>query len=178
MSDFPNTIYEPRTKTNKAGVTYEPLNATTLFAEDVVKLDSEVVAMEQNLSDKIYRGVTIVLVDGETAPVAGEQINQFIVPEVLAGYELVKIAGGLMTPNTSANLIISMVTGAVAGNDLDPVITIEAGDKTSYPAVTQPVVDNENYSYNAGDYMRFTLFGTVTEALGLQIFLTFKKIIV
>jgi hypothetical protein len=177
MTDFPSSVYVPRTKSNKVGVVYDPFAPTKLFAEDITKLDAEVVAMEQNLSDKIYRGVTIVLVDGETAPVAGVQINKFIIPEVLAGYELTKIAGALMTANPSGNLTIDMSTNNFGGSDLLTNVTIEAGDITSYPAVTQPVVDNLNYSYLAGDYMTFTLGGTVTEAKGLQIFLTFKKII-
>ena len=49
MSDYPGAIYEPRTKENKPGVVYDPLQTTKLFAEDVVYDDNEIVAIEEEL---------------------------------------------------------------------------------------------------------------------------------
>ncbi len=49
MADFPDGIYSPRTKENKADVIYEPLKKTNSFAEDITKLDDEVVAIENFL---------------------------------------------------------------------------------------------------------------------------------
>lgn len=46
MADYPNSIYSPRTKENKSGVTYDETKTTILFAEDISKLDVEVVALE------------------------------------------------------------------------------------------------------------------------------------
>ena len=46
MADFPTSIYAPRTKANRAGVVYDPTKTTRLFAEDVSKLDAEVVSLE------------------------------------------------------------------------------------------------------------------------------------
>jgi hypothetical protein len=46
MADFPAGVYAPRTKANRAGVVYEPLKSTKNFAEDIIKLDVEVVAIE------------------------------------------------------------------------------------------------------------------------------------
>lgn len=51
MADFPSSIYSPRTKTNRPGVVYDPLKTTVGFAEDVSKLDAEVVAIENYLND-------------------------------------------------------------------------------------------------------------------------------
>jgi len=47
MAEFPLQIYEPRAKANDPSVVYDPDESTQLFAEDVTKLDAEVVAIEQ-----------------------------------------------------------------------------------------------------------------------------------
>ena len=49
MADFPDSIYSPRTKENKIGVIYDDTQSTIPFAEDIVFLDDEVVAIENEL---------------------------------------------------------------------------------------------------------------------------------
>ena len=49
MSTFPGAIYSPRTKENKEGVVYDPLETTTLFADDFTNNDAEIVAIETEL---------------------------------------------------------------------------------------------------------------------------------
>jgi len=49
MATYPSGIYEPRTKNNKEGVEYVAGEDTTLFAEDVVNDDNEIVAIETEL---------------------------------------------------------------------------------------------------------------------------------
>ena len=49
MATYPAAIYSPRTKNNKDGVVYDALKLTTLFAEDVVYDDNEIVAIETEL---------------------------------------------------------------------------------------------------------------------------------
>jgi hypothetical protein len=49
MADYPNAVYEPRTKENKTGVVYTPAKTTIGYAEDITKLDDEVVAIENEL---------------------------------------------------------------------------------------------------------------------------------
>lgn len=48
-AEFPTSIYAPRTKANQTGVVYDPLKTTIGYAEDVKKLDDEVVAIETYL---------------------------------------------------------------------------------------------------------------------------------
>ena len=62
MADFPSSVYSPRTKQNKAGVVYDPLNLTVGYVEDVTKLDAEVVALETLFGKND---------DAQTVPVAG-----------------------------------------------------------------------------------------------------------
>lgn len=49
MASYPDEIYSPRAKENKSGVEYDPDRKTVLFAEDVVKDDDEIVAIETEL---------------------------------------------------------------------------------------------------------------------------------
>jgi len=49
MTAYPGGIYSPRTKANKSGVVYTPAKTTVGYAEDVSKLDDEVVAVETAL---------------------------------------------------------------------------------------------------------------------------------
>lgn len=56
MSSYPSAVYSPRTKENKAGVIYAPEETTKLFAEDIVKLDDEVVAIETELGESPKAG--------------------------------------------------------------------------------------------------------------------------
>ena len=47
---FPGGVYSPRAKANKAGVIYDSGKSTIGYAEDITKLDEEVVAMETQLT--------------------------------------------------------------------------------------------------------------------------------
>jgi hypothetical protein len=49
MASYPSAVYAPRTKENKTGIVYDPTQKTIGYAEDVVKLDNEVVALETEL---------------------------------------------------------------------------------------------------------------------------------
>jgi len=49
MADFPDSLYNPRTKQNRSGVVYDATKTKQIFAEDVTKLDDEVVAIENYL---------------------------------------------------------------------------------------------------------------------------------
>lgn len=49
MADYPGSIYSPRTKANRSGVVYDATKETVIFAEDVVKDDNEIVAIETEL---------------------------------------------------------------------------------------------------------------------------------
>lgn len=49
MANYPNEIYDPRTKENDPEVDYDETKTTRLFAEDVNFLDDEVVAIQEEL---------------------------------------------------------------------------------------------------------------------------------
>jgi hypothetical protein len=55
-ASYPGAIYPPRTKSNKVGEVYDASKETLIFAEDIVKLDEEVVAVENELGTNIKGG--------------------------------------------------------------------------------------------------------------------------
>jgi len=73
MADFPGGVYTPRTKANKTGVVYTPARTTIGYAEDVSKLDAEVVAIETELNNAITR----VYADNTAAKAGGLTNGQF-----------------------------------------------------------------------------------------------------
>ena len=53
MADFPTGVYAPRTKENRADVVYTPAKTKVTYAEDITKLDAEVVAIETILGTNL-----------------------------------------------------------------------------------------------------------------------------
>ena len=49
MASYPAGVYSPRTKANKSGVVYDAAQTKKIYAEDITKLDDEVVAIETEL---------------------------------------------------------------------------------------------------------------------------------
>jgi len=59
-AEYPSGVYSPRTKENKSGVVYDANKKTVGFAEDITKLDDEVVAIETALGIDPEAGFTDV----------------------------------------------------------------------------------------------------------------------
>ena len=53
MATYPSGVYDPRTKKNKDGIVYDEAKNKVLFAEDLINLDNEVVAIEQSLLNQL-----------------------------------------------------------------------------------------------------------------------------
>ena len=70
MANFPNSVYSPRTKENKAGIEYDVDKKSIGYAEDVTKLDDEVVALETELNGAVTREYA-----DNTAAKAGGLVN-------------------------------------------------------------------------------------------------------
>jgi len=52
-SEFPPTVFTPRTLVNRAGISYEPTHTNTLYAEDINSITDEIVATEGAVNDLI-----------------------------------------------------------------------------------------------------------------------------
>lgn len=85
MSTYPDAIYSPRAKANKTGVVYDAAKTKVIFAEDVVKDDDEIVAVETELGTNAkgaFASVKAWLTD-----LASKVISAFTdIPDVPASY--------------------------------------------------------------------------------------------
>ena len=65
MANYPASVYSPRTKTNRPGITYDATKSDVAYVEDITKLDDEVVAIENDLIDNppVRKIATLIDVD-------------------------------------------------------------------------------------------------------------------
>jgi hypothetical protein len=120
MAEFPAAIYAPRVKANKAGVVYNAANTTVGYAEDVTKLDAEVVAL-QTLFGKND--------DAQTVPVAGAVLKGKAAGKAKWTTEIFidtggKVGIGTITPSS----ILEVWRAAGVWTDLFNISTVSSGD--------------------------------------------------
>jgi len=94
MADYPSGVYSPRTKENKPGVEYDASKATVGYAEDITKLDAEVVAIETELGadpkgawasvkarlDDLGKAAITFIIDGGGAEIATGEHGHLRIP--------------------------------------------------------------------------------------------------
>jgi len=71
MASYPSSIYSPRTKENRSGVDYDETKKTVIFAEDIVKDDDEIVALETDL----IGGITTIASSATPTPTGDKLLN-------------------------------------------------------------------------------------------------------
>lgn len=98
MAEYPSAVYSPRTKENKDGVEYDAGATTKLFAEDVVGLDNEVVAIENELgaNPKGAKASVKARLDDVDTAISGKQDALGFTPENVAN----KDTDGALTANS------------------------------------------------------------------------------
>jgi len=58
MASYPNTIYVPRTRENRAGVVYDATKKTVWFKQDADDIENEIIAIETELEGAVSREYT------------------------------------------------------------------------------------------------------------------------
>lgn len=79
-AQYPDAVYTPRTKANKAGVVYDAEKTTVGYSEDVTKLDEEVVAIQNTLGtnpEGVYATVKAWLTALGTSVIAHKTTHEF-----------------------------------------------------------------------------------------------------
>ena len=178
MTDFPSSVYEPRTKNNKSGVVYIPANDTQLYVEDVTKLDDEVVAMEKNLADKINRIIQLIIYDKDTAvPNLTNDVFRLTIPEDLDGYKVVGIGVCVNTADADDFLDLDVRNSRLSHSIFSARPTIDATEKTSYTSEQPGTIDTDYDDLQTGDELIFDLKQEYGSFEGLQVILTVQKVI-
>ena len=143
MADFPTGVYTPREKLNKTGIVYDPAQKTVGYAEDVVNLDDEVVAIETELGANpkgVYETVAAYL-----AALAGAISN--LVSAL--GDKVDKIAGKGLSTNDYDDTAESKLAGIESGANVTDIgniaaaITGAAAKTTMTAADLIPIIDSE-----------------------------------
>jgi len=94
MSQYPDEIYTPRVKENRSGITYDPEKKTVIFAEDLINLDEEVVAIENELGlnpkgswgsvkerlEALGKGAIIFVIDGGGSVISTGEKGHLLIP--------------------------------------------------------------------------------------------------
>lgn len=114
MAYFPGSVYPPRTKTNKVGVIYNSLISTTLFAEDLVNLDNEVVSIENYLFAGIFGDVIL-----KNISVSKPSFTMTAAPLVHAGtnYDLGSLTSVILNDKATVDLITTTTPVIVPSAD-------------------------------------------------------------
>jgi len=172
MSEYPAGIYVPRTKENDDGVVYDPDASTKLFAEDVVNLDDEVVAIETDLAQKVLQ---VKVLDEATALAVGNGKLVFCIPTKLNGMLLKTANAFISTTSSSGDVAVQVRNITKAVDMLSTTIGITATDYSSYESATPGVVDTAHDDVSTGDLIAIDIDGAGTGAKGLGVILTFSN---
>jgi hypothetical protein len=176
-ASYPASAYSPRTKSNRPGIEYDVDAATTLFAEDVSKLDDEVVAVETELLDIRKRVVELVLTDNDTAPTVVDGLGKiyFIVPAAMDGWTLQSVKSHVTTVSSSGAPSFQIYNVTISHDLLSVNSTIDANEKDSETAATAETVNSTYKVVSKGDELRVDCDAIGTGAKGVSIRLTFVK---
>lgn len=140
MTAYPTGTYAPRTKANEAGIVYDVSKTTINYAEDIVNLDNEVVAIETELGTSPK---------GRFASV--KKAIEWLVGLVTLPWESadgVTVELGSVTP-LSGNLQLNCGTGS--GDEVLAIIPLDGAfkiDLTSNPCFEIKFLDDSNTDYD------------------------------
>lgn len=194
MSQYPNAVYQPRTKLNKEGVEYNPDLPRVGFAEDVVNLDDEVVAIENELgpnpkgeyenvaerliTDPLIKNTPKVIViqctDFDTALTVGDYKYAVIIPEELDGYRFIACHAKVKTASTSGSVSIQINDDDGEGDMLTTNATIAATYHSTFDQNTGGVVRDDNNIVQKGHLFFINIDSAGTGAKGLYVMLSFE----
>lgn len=103
--------------------------------------------------------------------VVGDGLMYFVVPDTLNNTKIVSVHAAVYTASTSGLPTARLRNTTKGVYVLSTNVTIDANEKTSYTAATQPVVNTSNNLLNTGDEMRvdITAAGTGTKGFDMII---------
>lgn len=152
MADYPNSVYDPRTKENKEGVEYDAAKTRVGYAEDVSKLDAEVVAIETDLIGRKY-SITFII-DGGGSVIGTGQKGHLRIPFKC---EIERVT---LLADQSGSIVIDIWKDTYANfppTDADSIVasappTISAAQKSEDATLT-----GWTKTINAGDILAFNV---------------------
>lgn len=109
--------------------------------------------------------IQISVIDHDRTLETGDDQHEWMVPDVLDGYEFVSMHCGVFNPSTSGLPTFQFYNQRHAADILSTRVSIDANEYHSYTAATQPVINSSYKGVQKGDRIRFDcdVAGTGTE---------------
>jgi hypothetical protein len=114
-ANYPAAVYDPRTKTNKSGVVYNPALSDVGFAEDVSKLDDEVVAIQNSVG--ILNGIVLDVL--AKSYYSEDNLPLWNAPASLIDWNIQNVAPYRMPPCTVKKITVALSEAIPAGITLN-----------------------------------------------------------
>lgn len=111
----------------------------------------------------------------DTTLAVGDTLATFFVPTEFDSYDLVRAAAAVKIVSTTGTPTIQLRDVTGTGDMLSTKITIDSGEKTSYTAVTAPVVDTTNDTLLSGQEIAIDIDSAGTAAEDLYVILSVRK---
>jgi hypothetical protein len=128
------------------------------------------------LDDWLSKTVIIQVSDPSgNAITTGDGKAFFTVPVSLNGCNIIDVDASLTTASTSGTPTIQIRNVTDSQDVLSTRITVDANEKTSYTASTQPVINTSYDDVSTGDQLAVDIDVAGTGAKGLSVILIFKK---
>ena len=134
--------------------------------------DGTIAASDFSDTTTYRRQVQLVITD--TTLATGDSQFHFFIPSDMAAFDLVDADAAVPTASTTGNPTIQIRNATDAADMLSTKITIDTAEKTSFTAVTAPVIDTANDSVASGDEIVVDI-DSAGSAQGLNVILTFQK---
>ena len=128
------------------------------------------IAWEDSTTEKI---IIIPVFDSGTSVTTGDGKSYVFIPEELNGMNLINAHAANNTVSSAGTPTVQIYNVTQAADMLSTRITIDASEKTSYTASTQPVIDTANDDVATGNELRVDVDVAGTGTAGLQVTLTF-----
>lgn len=173
MTDYPSTIFTPRTTANKSGVSYDPAKTTTGFAEDYSLPAAEIAAIETELGTlpkgsfadvkarivSAESGAIVFIIDGGGSAITTGQKGHLEIPFKC------EIERATLLADVSGSIVVNIWKDTYA--NFPPAV----GDKITASAPPTIVTDTDSQdatltgwtkTINAGDILAFNVDSAAT----------------
>jgi len=173
MATYPGGTYSPRTKANKSGVVYTAAKTTVIYAEDIKKLDDEVVAVETELgtnpkgvfSDvktnlaELNKGAIVFIIDGGGSAIATGQKGHLEIPFKCEIQRVTLLA------DVSGSIVIDIWKDTYANfppTDADTITAAAPPTITAAQKAQDATLTNWTKTINEGDILAFNVDSCTT----------------
>ncbi len=168
MTAYPGGVYSPRTKNNKSGVVYDVDKDTVGYAEDVTKLDDEVVAVETELGTNPkgnHADVKARLNDGsEVTAVPGADEKATGTKVILTAHENLTF-GDVGYINSDGEVALGDASAAASSGIVAMCVDATISADASGNFLLLGIARNDAWTWTPGGTVYLSITGTSTNTL-------------